>query len=236
MRMPAVLYLVLLAVLGVTCVVPASTPTASSAAPTPQVAGGSPVSATQGPMVRPSGVAASLLLVRVEDPGPGGSLDQQQTGVLRARPIDPRTLADIPGFTPLELGHHYRALLSPDGRTLATMVWPSGSGNAGGVLHLVDTVAWTDRATDVRIDEPATWLAWSADGTQLFWMRHVGSDPNLSQYAIFSTGVAAAVAREVMQLPRGFQPYEARLLGSRLAVVGATNESYLATDDAAGRF
>ena len=182
-------------------------------------------------MVRPADGAASLLLVRVEDPGANGSLIQQELGVLRARPIDPTTLQDIPGFTPLELGHHYRALLSPDRRTLATIVWPSGSNNAGGVLHFVDPVAWSDRMTGVQIDESTVWLEWSKDSTQLFWMRYIG-DPTLTQYAVFSTDTTARSAREVMRLPAGFQPYEARLLGARLAVVGATDQHGLTTGDA----
>jgi hypothetical protein len=186
-------------------------------------------------MVRPADGVASLLLVRVEDPGPNGSLIQQELGVLRARPIDPTTLQDIPGFTPLELGHHYRAVLSPDRRTLATIVWPSGSSNAGGVLHFVDPVAWTDRTTGVQIDESTMWLEWSKDGTQLFWMRYIGA-PNLTQYAIFSADATTSAVREVMRLPAGFQPYEARLLGSRLAVVGATDEHGLTTGDASVAF
>jgi hypothetical protein len=186
-------------------------------------------------MVHPAGVAASVLVVRVEDPGPGSSLNQQQLGVLRARPVDPTTLEDIHGFTPLELGHHYRALLSPDGRTLATIVWPSGSTNTGGVLHFVDPLAWTVRTTGVQIDGATTWLEWSKDGAQLFWMRYIG-DPHLTQYAIFSTDAATHAAREVMRLPAGFQPHETRLVGAGLAVVGAMHERGLATGDASVAF
>ncbi len=234
MRTPSVLHVGLLAVaagLVVACATPAALPARPSAAATPEIAASSLAVPTQAPMVRPAGGSASLLLVRVEDPGPNGSLIQQELGVLRARPIDPMTLRDIPGFTPLELGHHYRALLSPDRRTLATIVWPSGSSSAGGVLHFVDPVAWTDRVTGVQIDESTAWLEWSKDGTQLFWMRYIG-DPSLTQYAVFATDGAVPSARELMRLPAGFQPYEARLIGSRLAVVGATDQHGLATGDA----
>jgi hypothetical protein len=185
-------------------------------------------------MARPAGEAASLLVVRVEDPGPGGSLSQRELGVLRARPVEPTTLEDIPGFTPLELGHHYRALLSPDARTLATIVWP-GSTNTGGVLHFVDPLAWTVRTTGVQINESTAWLEWSKDGTQLFWMRYIG-DPSLTQYAVYSTDAATPAAREVLRLPAGFQPYETRLVGSRLAVVGAMQERGLATANASVAF
>ena len=226
----AALSLVAAVGLSIACAAPVSPP----AAVTTPVAPG-PANATQAPMARPAGATADLLLARVEDPGPDGSLDQQKLGVLRARPIDPRTLQDIPGFTPLELGHHYKAALAPDRRTLATIVWPSGSSNAGGVLHLVDPVAWTDRVIDAPVDE-AAWLGWSPHGTRVIWMRHVGSDPNLSLYAVFAADIAAPAARELARLPTGFQPQEARAVGSRLAVVGSSNDHYLATDDAAVAF
>lgn len=66
-------------------------------------------------------------------------------------------------------------------------------------------------------------------------MRYIG-DPQLTQYAIFSTDAATPAAREVLRLPAGFQPYETRLVGSRLAVVGAMHERGLATGDAAVAF
>lgn len=188
-------------------------------------------SSTPAPMTRPAGAGASLLLVRVEPPASGASSLEQQLGVLRARPVDPRTLEDVPGFTPLELGHHYRASLSPDGRRLALVVWPiSGGGSGGGgVLHLVDPVAWTDRATEVRIDENLNWLEWSADGTRLYWMHQVGNELN----GIFAADLATLTVREIARLPAGFQPYETRLAGSRIAVLGATNARNLAKDGAA---
>src|SRR5260370_19356723 len=52
-------------------------------------------------------------------------------GPIRVRPVDPRTLADVPDLAPIEVGHHYSHALSPDGQTLAVVSWPSGSNNAG---------------------------------------------------------------------------------------------------------
>lgn len=209
------------AVLLASCVV--AEPSASSPmVATPQAAGASASpSPTQAPMAKPAGSVASLLLVRIEEPG---------VGVLRARPIDPGTLADIPGFTPLELGHHYRSALSPDRRTLAVFVWPpSGGGSgAGGVLHLVDPLAWTDRTTDVRVDENFDWLEWSANGKSLYWIRAVQTE----LHAVFATDLATLTIREIARLPAGFQPFDTRLVGSRIAVVGATNDRNLAQGDA----
>src|SRR5687768_16303239 len=106
MRTPPVLRTGLLALaagLVASCTAPAAVPTTPTTAPTPpvaatpQVAGPSPFAATQAPMVRPADTAASLLVVRVENPGLGASLTQQELGVLRARPVDPNTLEDIQG-------------------------------------------------------------------------------------------------------------------------------------------
>lgn len=208
-------------VLLASCVI-AEPPAPSPVVVTPQAVGASASpSPNQAPMAKPAGSVASLLLVRVEEPG---------LGVLRARPIDPGTLADIPGFTPLELGHHYRSALAPDKRTLAVFVWPpSGGGSgAGGVLHLVDPLAWTDRTTDVRVDENFDWLEWSADGKSLYWIRAVGTEVN----AVFAADIATLTVREIARLPAGFQPFDTRLVGSRIAVLGATNDQYLAQDDA----
>ncbi|MDQ6855374.1 MAG: lactonase family protein [Actinomycetota bacterium] len=173
-------------------------------------------------MAKPSGASASLLLVRVEGLG---------LGALFARPIDPATLADIPGFTPLYLGHHYRSALSPDGRTLAAFVWPPSGGGSGtgGVLHLVDPLAWTDRVTDVQINQNLDWFGWSADGKQLYWLRSVDTDLQ----AIFAADIATLTVRELARLPAGFQPYETRVAGSRIAVLAAPNDGSLAKDDAA---
>src|SRR5229473_3011911 len=48
-------------------------------------------------------------------------------GPIRLHPVDPATLADVPDLAPIEVGHHYNQAVSPDGRTLAVISWPSGS-------------------------------------------------------------------------------------------------------------
>lgn len=201
-----------------------ATPTAPAAAP--QLAGGpAGPSTAQPPMAKPTGANASLLLVRVEGLG---------LGALFARPIDPATLADIPGFSPLYLGHHYRSALSPDGRTLAAVVWPpSGGGSGGGgVLHLVDPLAWTDRTTEVQINQNLDWFGWSVDSTQLYWLCAVDNQID----ALFAADLATLTVHEIARLPRGFQPYDTRLVGTRIAVLGAINDRGLANADAAVMF
>jgi hypothetical protein len=133
-------------------------------------------------MSAPDGVVASMLLARVE----GTAI-----GTVRARPIDPKTLVDLEGFTPIELLHHYRAALGPDGRTLAVFAWPSGSSNIGGELRLIDSRMWTDVDTGVRLGDNAVWLGWTADAKQLVWIRPIGTgeDYLVSAYDVGSGGV-----------------------------------------------
>ena len=56
---------------------------------------------------------------------------------LRARPIDPLKLTDLPGYEPISLGHHYQAAVDPRGRLIAAILWPGGSSNSGAKLHLI---------------------------------------------------------------------------------------------------
>jgi hypothetical protein len=109
------------------------------------------------PIARVAAVRAPLL---VDSP--------QGTGSPRLRPVDPATLADVAGLVPIELGHQYSHALNPDGRTLAVIVWPSGSNNRGGSLHLIDLATWTVHETSVTIDDDVLGPAYSPAGGSLW--------------------------------------------------------------------
>ena len=84
------------------------------------------------------------------------------------RPVDPETLADLPGYTPINLQHDaYPNALSPDGRLWAAIVWPGDPIIGGGVLHLIDTATWRDIPTPVILSDSVHNLAFSPDGSQL---------------------------------------------------------------------
>ncbi len=53
---------------------------------------------------------------------------------LLAQPVDPKMLADLPGFEPIDFGHHYTYTMSADRETLVGITWPSGANNADGQL------------------------------------------------------------------------------------------------------
>src|SRR6185437_9793721 len=57
-----------------------------------------------------------------------------RTSPLKMRPVDPTTLADLPGYPSLNFGHNFVSTLSPDGRTLAAFVW--GSDDSQGAVAL----------------------------------------------------------------------------------------------------
>ncbi len=159
---------------------------------------------------------------------------------LRMRPVDPVTLADIPGIAPLDFAHHYVQAVSPDGRTMAAIIWPSGASNSGGVLHLIDRTTWVDTATAVTVRDYVAGLVFSPDGQSLYWAgstRHdaahgIGQDYALSRYTLTS-GDLHEVTRFSPSFTPGFLATSGRFLrsGTQLALYGIlTDANNLAED------
>ena len=78
-------------------------------------------------------------------------------------------LADLPGFEPIDFGHHYTYTMSADRETLVVITWPSGSNNADGQLHLIDLQTWSDRVVYQPVDDSVADLNFNPDGKRLFW-------------------------------------------------------------------
>lgn len=168
--------------------------------------------------VTPSGAPPPLLLVDAD----------RTNSSMRVRPVDPVSLQDAPGMQPLALEGNYTSALSADGRTLAAITWPKNrTANRGGVLHLMDLVAWTDRKTRVTFDDHVRQLFFGSDGRQLYWVRPgpmTGEpawdpDPGVYRYDLASDKVIRVVA-----LPAMFMPEFAGvgIAGDRMAIVGST--------------
>src|SRR5207247_2367703 len=101
-------------------------------------------------------------------------IDDDGTGMhLRARPVDPVTLADVPGYAPISFEHHYQAAVHPSGGTIAAVMWPGGNGNYGATVHLIDTARWIDRTLDTKIDAYTTALRFDETGAAVYWAQPV---------------------------------------------------------------
>lgn len=182
--------------------VPASTPRAPE-----------PVSQTGG-TAAPVGVDTSLA-VRPSDPVQTILIDDDGSGqALRARPIDPRTLVDIPGYLPISFGHHYVARGSPDGRTIAAILWPGGSSNSGAKIHLIDTGRWIDRELERPITNYTTAIRFDESGTNLYWTQPKESELTPS---VFALDVATGGVRELARLAQGFYARDMVAFGTRVA-------------------
>jgi hypothetical protein len=195
----------------------ASTPTTSAPAPvtlphptmTIPTAASPTNSAARLPLARPP----TLLLADLK----------QQSEQQRVRPIDPLSLADLPGYAPLDFGRHV-ATISPDGRVMAVILWPS-SWSSGATLHLIDLASWTDTTANViAIDEVNT-LIFGPDGKVLYWVNPTQHDSahNMPRtFELYRYDLASQTLTTVTTLPPSFIPSELRLLrsGSSLAIYG----------------
>ncbi len=161
------------------------------------------------PAARP---ATPPSLILIDDDGSGMRL--------RGRPIDPNTLADVPGYAPISFEHHYQAAVSPDGKTIAAVLWPGGAADSGASLHLIDTAAWVDRALAFKIDTYTSALKFDAGGSAMYWTQMTSSAPNASTSALMRLDVASGALREIMRLPDGFYVREIAVAGPRIAVYG----------------
>ena len=169
------------------------------------------------PAARPAGRPAVLL---VEDDGSGMRL--------WARPVDPTTLVDVPGYAPISFGHHYVARASPDGRTVAVIQWPSGSSNSGGTLHLIDTGSWLDRLIDVKVssgtlDIIGTYtgaIYFDDAGQSVYWTQPTAAETPTSgvvSQKLVRFDLATAQAAELARFADGYYVRDLRVVGSRVA-------------------
>ena len=175
----------------------------------PQVASSSPAPTSPvdtRPEARPSAPAAAIL---VDDDGSGIHL--------RARPIDPVTLEDVPGYSPISFGHHYVAAVAPRGGLIAAVLWPSGNANSGGTLHLIDTTRWSERVLALRIDTYTTPLHFDERGTAVFWAQPASSASDPTS-AVWRLDVAAGSARQLARLPDGMSAREVMPFGDLVTV------------------
>jgi hypothetical protein len=153
---------------------------------------------------RPAGAPRAIL---VDDIGTGQAL--------HGRPVDPRTLADVPGYAPISFGHHYLAQVSPNGATIAAIFWPGGASNSGATMHLIDTAAWTDKVLDVKINSYTSGPRFDASGRTLFWTQPT---TNESTSDVFRLDLDSRAVRQIARLPDGFYVRDIQVVAARVAV------------------
>jgi hypothetical protein len=164
-----------------------------------------------------TGKIATVLLVTENQEGHG----------LQARPVDPTTLADFPHYAPLDFGHHYQSAISPDGKTLAVMTWPSGASNSGGVLHLIDPKSLTDQKANLEINDYVNALSFSGDGKSLYWSfptSHSAAHGLPFDYELRRYNLDSQQLQVIAKFPSSFEPWwnqmQRTASGDQLAVYG----------------
>jgi hypothetical protein len=173
------------------------------------------------PMLPPGGTASpagvdTSLAARPGEPVQVVLIDDDGSGQnLRARPIDPKTLADVPGYVPISFGQHYVARVSPDGRTIAAILWPGGSSNSGAKIHLIDAMRWIDREFETPITNYTTAIRFDQSGATAYWTQ-----PKVGELtpSLFAVDIASGRVREVVRLSQGFYAYDMVAFGARVAV------------------
>ena len=168
-----------------------------------------------------------LLTVTENEDGPG----------LQARPVDPATLASFPGAAPINFGQHYTYAVGPDRKTLAVIIWPSGSDNAGGALHLIDLETWTDTPADLRLDNYVGNLTFGAAGKTLYWTIPAAHDLTQGMpldYQLYRYDLDSRQLSTVVRLPSSFMPWGQQpiLPTGKLAIFGVPTDSENLAEDA----
>jgi DNA-binding beta-propeller fold protein YncE len=188
---------------------------------------------------QPDFVAASEQATAPNSNTSGGitllAVTEKENGVgLQARPVDPATIVDLPGYTPIDFGQHYTYAVAPDHKTLALITWPSDLG-AGGKLHLIDLSTWMDLPTDLRIDDYVSELTFGADGKTLYWTIPIGRDPAHGMprdYQLYRYDLDSRQLSTITQLPSSFIPWSQRLSSGNIAIFGIPTDPNNLADDA----
>ena len=143
------------------------------------------------------------------------------------RPLDPETMEPLTGYDPISLGHHYTHAFSPDGRTMAVIIWPVETGGAGwgGKLYLIDLTDWTMTDTGVEIEQNTGTLLYSQDGRALYWTLPTTTHPAhgmTRDYDLYRLDLDTGLQETVASFTSSFSPSELRIFraGTRLAIWG----------------
>ena len=158
-------------------------------------------------------VLPRLLLVRSRPMTTQTARGAMNGWIDEVRPIDPQTLADSPGYTPIQLEARYRSALSPDNQTLAFLtspddrsVPPKSESQRVYTLRLLDLAGWREHQTPVAVAGTIGWFGFGADNRHIYWLVSTDSDetPQIGRdYTLYRYALGTLHAEMVAQLPRG---------------------------------
>lgn len=153
----------------------------------------------------------------------------------RVRPVDPLTLADLPGYASLDFKNYYIHAFSPGGRMLAAVT----SDNSSSRLHLIDLKTWTDTLINVQLPSFTSGLRFGLEGNTLYWFQATlksynmpngsGSYTLYGDYVLYRYDIATGEGRTMTKFPTLFDPWPDRALwlpeDNHLAVYGILRDS-----------
>ncbi len=142
-------------------------------------------------------------------------------------PIDPESGKALPGYEPIPVGKHIYHAVSPDGMTLAFIVFGSSENPVGGSLMLVDTQEWRAQITPLDLDGAVTALDLSPDGTRLA-VAHGNQD---SQVVVIDLNRQAISARQGLDFLISRLRYAGD--GSQVLVYGTSIKNRYTVNEAA---
>ncbi|MBP2017841.1 dipeptidyl aminopeptidase/acylaminoacyl peptidase [Symbiobacterium terraclitae] len=168
-------------------------------------------------------------------PGPARLLLALPDGFrMSLRPVDPVTLADLPGFSPIPFYNGSEHAFTPDGRTLA--FFRRSSGEQGDALHFVDVENWVVETIPLSLaNDWAGHLFFSTDGSTLYWIEVASADQGVWRpYVLHRFGRTDGTMGVISKLPETFMPLEVQpLADGRVAIFGqAVTDENMAEGDA----
>lgn len=143
----------------------------------------------------------------------------ERLGGLLLRKVDPATLQDPPGFSPISLGEDADLAVRPDGSSLATILryFHPYSNQPPTPLYLVDLEVWAVKETGVVIGGLLTAApAFAPDGRTLWWIE---SEADSGGQVLHRYSLDRQTDHQVTELPGGSVAHDFQPLGDDRAAL-----------------
>ena len=134
----------------------------------PRAPQASPTAAFEAPKLPPPKLDSSVdksskLAMPTYEASVPAILWDTKTRVYQLLPVEPSNGEPVPGYEPIVLGINYYYAISPDGRTLVIVGYPSDS-LRNPVLHKIDLTSWRETTIPLVVTGWVGGLTFSPDG------------------------------------------------------------------------